>query len=240
MIKEIKWNNAYFEILFWLPFTLQRFFSFPDFNSFIANYSPTGQREFLFCGTNIRVLLVGCPLTGTTNVDTEGAVDDVLFLPIVTTSKYWRSLNAMCFLASLFVARIAISNNDGICKTKISGLNALKNLAKTCRVTWSPKTNAIEELRLKNGMLLTMKEGEHRVTGFPAVDAFAGRIIRAQTSAAIIEPAVIPWITYITYITYPDKQAFERPPFKRYTCRYKGIHTAPGSIALANSKIAKT
>ena len=97
-------------------------------------------------------------------------------------------------------------------------------------------------MRLTNGMLLTMKKGEHRVTGFPVVDAFAGRIIRAQTSAAIIAIAVMPSVNKkLLGITYPAKQ---RPPFKRYACMNKGIHallnTAPGSIMLANSKIAKT
>ena len=86
-----------------------------------------------------------------------------------------------------------------------------------------------------------MKEGEHRVTGFLAVEAFAGRIIRAQTSDAIITIAMMPsMIKILLGSTYSAKQ----PPFKRYTCMYKGIHallnTAPGSITLANSKIAKT
>ena len=95
-------------------------------------------------------------------------------------------------------------------------------------------------------MLLTMKEGEHRVTGFLAVDAFAGRIIRAQTSDAIITIAMMPsMIKILLGSTYSAKQpTLEGPPFKRYTCMYKGIHallnTAPGSITLANSKIAKT
>ena len=87
-----------------------------------------------------------------------------------------------------------------------------------------------------------MKEGEHRVTGFPAVDAFAGRIIRAQTSAIAIAIAVMPKVNKkLLGITYPAKQG---SPFKRYTCMNKGTHallnTAPGSIMLANSKIAKT
>ena len=86
MVKEIKWNNTYFEnFIVASIYPPKIFFSFPDFNLFIANYSPTGQREFPSGGTNIRVLLVGCSLTGTTIVDTEGAVKDVLFLPIVTT-----------------------------------------------------------------------------------------------------------------------------------------------------------
>ena len=91
-----------------------------------------------------------------------------------------------------------------------------------------------------------MKEGEHKVvTGFP--DAFVGRIIRAQTSAAIIAIAVMPPLMIKIHIgsSYSTKQpALEGPPFKRYTCRYKGKHvllnSAPGSITLANSKIAKT
>ena len=91
-------------------------------------------------------------------------------------------------------------------------------------------------------MLLTMKEGEHRVTGFPAVDAFAGCIIRAQTSDTIITIAMMPplMIKILLGSTYSAKQ----PPFKRYTCMYKGKHAllnaAPGSLMLANSKIAKT
>ena len=95
-------------------------------------------------------------------------------------------------------------------------------------------------------MLLTMKGGEHRVTGFPAVEAFAGRIIRAQNSDAIITIAVMTRkIKILLGSTYSAKQpTLEGPPFKRYTCMYKGIHallnTAPGSITLANSKIAKT
>ena len=85
-------------------------------------------------------------------------------------------------------------------------------------------------------MLLTMKGGEHRVTGFLAVDAFAGRIIRAQTSDAIITIAKMPsMIKILLGSTYSAKQpTLEGPPFKRYTCMYKGIHallnTVPGSI----------
>ena len=92
-------------------------------------------------------------------------------------------------------------------------------------------------------MLLTIKEGEHTDTWFPVVDVLAGRIIRAQTSAAIIAIAVMPRknIKKLLGITYPAKQG---SPFKRYTCMNKGTHallnTAPGSIMLANSKIAKT
>ena len=95
-------------------------------------------------------------------------------------------------------------------------------------------------------MLLTMKEGEQRVTGFPVVEAFAGRIIRAQNSDAIITIAMMPlMIKILLGSTYSAKQpALEGPPFKRYACMNKGIHallnTAPGSIMLANSKIAKT
>ena len=120
-------QHLYWELYFCFLIPSKDFFNVQVSIILFANYSPTGQREFLLCGTNIRVLLVGCPLTGTTIVDTEGAVDDVLFLPIATASKYWRSLNAACFLASLFVARIVISNNDGICKWKISGLKSLRN-----------------------------------------------------------------------------------------------------------------
>ena len=91
-------------------------------------------------------------------------------------------------------------------------------------------------------MLLTIKEGEHTDTGFPVVDVLAGRIIRAQTSAAIIAIAVMPKVNKkLLGITYPAKQG---SPFKRYACINKGIHallnTAPGSIMLANSKIVKT
>ena len=96
-------------------------------------------------------------------------------------------------------------------------------------------------------MLLTIKEGEHTDTGFPAADAFAGRIIRAQTSDAIITIAMMPplMIKILLRSTYSAIQPpFEGPPFKTYTCMYKGKHAllnaAPGSLMLANSKITKT
>ena len=97
-------------------------------------------------------------------------------------------------------------------------------------------------------MLLTIKEGEHTDTGFPAADAFAGRIIRAQTSDAIITIAMMPplMIKILLRSTYSAIQPpFEGPPFKTYTCiLYKGKHSllnaAPGSLMLANSKITKT
>ena len=68
-------------------------------------------------------------------------------------------------------------------------------------------------------MLLTMKEGEHRVTGFLAVEAFAGRIIRAQNSDAIITIAMMPsMIKILLGSTYSAKQ----PTLEGH--HSKGIH----------------
>ena len=56
MVKEIKWNNTNFEnFIVASIYPPKIFFIY----LFIANYSPTGQREFPSGGTNIRVLSVG-------------------------------------------------------------------------------------------------------------------------------------------------------------------------------------
>ena len=106
----------------------------------------------------------------------------MLLPPMVKLSICWRSLDATCFMASLFVTKMVVAtalkvNQKGIRKPPKTAATTCRTMAKT-----------IHMFKVKNGILLTMNPGEH--TGWTICDA--GRMAQAQISDVSIARTVRP------------------------------------------------
>ena len=106
----------------------------------------------------------------------------VLCLPTVMIATFCLSLKARCFLAFAFVARMAINSpqNSSHGGTVVSKRNRT-NISLT-------KTRTTQISRLKNGIGLTMKLGEHDCC---AIVVTGGLIVWAHISEVTITRAVI-------------------------------------------------
>ena len=133
------------------------------------------------------------------------------------------SLDARCFLAILFVTKIAVSSTL-ICNQK-SKSKSKKTPVTAC--TTIPRT--IEKLRVKKGMVLTMKPAEQ--TGWVIVDA--GRMTRAQISEVTIARAVMLLETTRNILVDLDmlSSCSKKAPLKKLTLPKRD----PGSVICASN-----
>ena len=149
-----------------------------------------------------------------------------MFGPLmVNVSICCRRRDATWALASLFVAKMVVISKLKVCQ---EGRRKPKKSVTKC--TTIAKT--MEKLRVKNGILLTMKPGEQ--TGL-IIDA-GGRKTWAQISEVNIATAVMPQekcmniavnIAIAKLFSCPTK-----PPVKKYTL----LKRAPGSRICAKRK----
>ena len=147
---------------------------------------------------------------------------------MVKVSICCRRRVATCFLAPWLVTRIAIR-----IALKYNQKGLPRNLKKTPVTTCTTSAKTIEMLRLKNGIVLTIKPAEH--TGRVIVDA--GRMIQAQSSEVIITKTVTPLqkrITILVDLTMVSSGSNNLAKKCTFPIR------APGSVTCANNNINTT
>ena len=146
--------------------------------------------------------------------------------PMVKVSIFCRTRDPTWALASLFVARMVVISKLKVCqegriKPKKRGVTTCTTIAKT-----------MEKLRVKKGILLTMKPGEQPGLIINA----AGRRTRAQISEVNIATAVTPQekCMNIAVNMAIDKLSScpTEPPVKKSTL----LKRAPGSTICAKKK----
>ena len=142
--------------------------------------------------------------------------------PIVKLSICCRIRNATCALAPLLVTKMIVIT------ALIYNQKGPRNSKKTIVTVFPIKTRAMEKLRVKNEIWLTMNPTEH--TGWIIVDA--GRMTQAHISAITMARAVAPLpIRKNIIFALPTSGSTNMSPVKKFILS----KSAPGSMICAHT-----